>query len=335
MANTKVSIGVPVYNGERYLKAALDAIADQTFTDFEVIISDNASTDNTAKIARLFVERDERFRYVRNPENIGAARNFNRTFELASGEYFKWCAADDLITPDYLEKCVAVLDENPSVALCHTKVKVLDDEGKVVGEHWIELAYTASPSPSRRFGEFIRFSPTCFQVFGLFRTDVLRQTPLITSHIGSDKTLIAEICLRGQIAFIPEYLFFSRQHKGRSVKLEREKLAAWFDPRMKRSRAPSWRKWWENFRVVQRTPLPLGERLKSYGYVMLWPFSQRRVARLALDIVNIIAPGSWDLLWRFYERRFRPLGYSTDYYRYYERPEALTTYHENSEDTRA
>jgi len=317
----KVSIGTPVYNGERYLREALQAIARQTFTDFEVIICDNASTDGTEAIAREFVQRDSRFHYHRNQENIGAARNFNRTFDLARGAYFKWAAADDLISPDYLAKTVSVLDAAPAAALCYTKVRVIDDAGKVVGEHLVELQHTADASPSRRFGEFIRRSPTCFQVFGLFRADVLAQTPLIASHVGSDKTLIAEISLRGKVVYLPEPLFFSRQHGGRSVKLPREKLAAWYDPRSGRSRMPTWRKWRENLNAVHRVPLPPDEQLKSAWQAFMWAFSGRNLALLGLDVANAVAPGSWSRVWDFYERRFRPSGYSTENYRYFDQPQ--------------
>ena len=319
----KVSIGTPVFNGERYLREALEAIARQTFTDFEVIICDNASTDGTEAIAREFVQRDSRFHYHRNQENIGAARNFNRTFELARGAYFKWAAADDLISPDYLAKTVSVLDAAPAAALCYTKVRVIDDAGKVGGEHLVALQHTADDSPSRRFGEFIRRSPTCFQVFGLFRADVLAQTPLIASHVGSDKTLIAEISLRGKVVYLPEPLFFSRQHGGRSVKLPREKLAAWYDPRSGRSRMPTWRKWRGNFGAVRRVPLSPGERIKSAWQALRWGFSGRNLALLGLDVANAIAPGSWSRAWDFYERHFRPRGYSTEYYRYFEQPQDM------------
>ena len=145
----KVAIGLPVYNGERYLEAALDAIQAQTFTDYEVVICDNASTDRTEAICRAYEARDQRIRYYRNPANIGAAPNFNRTFELADGEYFKWFAADDLITPDYLEQCVAALDRNPDAVLCYTRVLVIDDDGKVVGEHLVELESSRRSSSQR------------------------------------------------------------------------------------------------------------------------------------------------------------------------------------------
>jgi glycosyltransferase involved in cell wall biosynthesis len=91
----KVSIGVPVFNGENYLAQALESILAQDFADFEVIISDNCSTDKTPEICTSFAKRDSRVKYFRNDSNIGASPNYNRTFELSRGEYFKWCAHDD------------------------------------------------------------------------------------------------------------------------------------------------------------------------------------------------------------------------------------------------
>jgi glycosyltransferase involved in cell wall biosynthesis len=124
---SKVSIGLPVFNGENYLEAAVDSILAQTFKDFELIISDNASTDRTQEICQRYCGRDSRVRYFRSEQNHGAAWNFNRVFELASGEYFKWAAHDDMIAPDFLQKCVAVLDEDPTVVLCHSQVQFINE----------------------------------------------------------------------------------------------------------------------------------------------------------------------------------------------------------------
>ena len=98
----RVSIGLPVYNGENFLEFALDSILGQTFQDFELIISDNASTDATESICRRYAAKDSRIRYYRNPNNQGAAQNYNRVFALARGEYFKWAAHDDVCKPNYL-----------------------------------------------------------------------------------------------------------------------------------------------------------------------------------------------------------------------------------------
>ena len=115
--NPKVSIGLPVYNGEKFLAEAIESILGQTFSDFELIISDNASTDRTEEIARSYAASDRRIRFVRQEGNRGASKNFGLVFELASGEYFKWAAYDDVLMPDFLTECVALLDDDPSAVL--------------------------------------------------------------------------------------------------------------------------------------------------------------------------------------------------------------------------
>src|SRR5215212_2547350 len=109
MSVPQVSLGVPVYNGEKYLAEALESLLQQDYADFEIIISDNASTDGTEEICRNFAGRDKRIRYYRNETNIGASPNYNRTFELARGRYFKWCAHDDVCLPAFVRRAAEVL----------------------------------------------------------------------------------------------------------------------------------------------------------------------------------------------------------------------------------
>ena len=104
----KVSVGLAVYNGERYLHDAISSIVTQTFRDFELIICDNDSTDGTREICLGFAAEDERIRYLRNPVNIGGVRNENRTMFLARGSTSSSQPHDDLIAPEFLERCVAV-----------------------------------------------------------------------------------------------------------------------------------------------------------------------------------------------------------------------------------
>ena len=101
---------MPVYNGEEYIALAIRAVLDQTFSDFELIISDNASEDRTEDICREFASLDSRIRYYRNSENIGTAGNNNRLLELARGEFFRWSNADDLFAPRFHELCLKALN---------------------------------------------------------------------------------------------------------------------------------------------------------------------------------------------------------------------------------
>ncbi len=157
MKNNKprVSIGLPVYNGENYLKDAIDSILSQTFTDFELIISDNASTDRTQDICQAYAVKDPRIRYYRIKQNQGAARNFNRVFELSLGGFFKWAAHDDIIASDYISKCVEVLDKDESIVLCNSKVKFINNYGKIIEDYNISSDKTNSQKPQDRFGYLI------------------------------------------------------------------------------------------------------------------------------------------------------------------------------------
>ena len=124
-ATRRLSIGLAVYNGERYLAEALTALLSQTYADFELIIADNASTDETESIARFFATKDQRVRYVRHSRNIGVNRNYQSVLDLARGELFRWAAADDLCAPTAVERCVRVLDANPSCVLAPSKTRAI------------------------------------------------------------------------------------------------------------------------------------------------------------------------------------------------------------------
>ncbi|HYB40791.1 MAG TPA: glycosyltransferase family A protein, partial [Candidatus Methylomirabilis sp.] len=131
----RVSVGVPVFNGDRFLRAALDSILGQTFQDYEIIISDNASEDGTEEICRDYATRDPRVRYSRLSTNLGANPNFNRVVELSRGTYFKLANADDLCNPDLLARCVAVLDGQREVVLCYGQTTLIGEDGVVLGDY--------------------------------------------------------------------------------------------------------------------------------------------------------------------------------------------------------
>lgn len=142
----RLSIGLPVYNGERYLSKSLTALLGQRYDDFELIISDNASTDGTEDICRDYLARDRRVKYVRQPRNIGLAPNHNFVFQQARGDLFKWASYDDLYGRDLLLRCVEALDEHPHVVLSHAHQALIDGTAKVTMAVDYSLATDSSRS---------------------------------------------------------------------------------------------------------------------------------------------------------------------------------------------
>src|SRR3982751_1385660 len=140
----RVSIGMPVRNGQRYIRQAIDSLLNQTFSDLELIVCDNASNDATESICRDYAARDSRVRYFRNPQNIGPAENHNKCFALSRGEYFKWHAHDDMCASTQLERCVEALDNDPSIVIAYPKTLIVDDAGNPVDEYEFPLRTDSS-----------------------------------------------------------------------------------------------------------------------------------------------------------------------------------------------
>jgi glycosyltransferase involved in cell wall biosynthesis len=274
----RLSIGLPVYNGERFLRFTLDSILTQTYTDFELIISDNASTDGTMLICQDYAARDNRIRYCRNLENIGSAANFNRVFDLARGHYFKWSAADDIISPTFLEKCIDVLDHDPSVVLSYTRSDRIDSSGTVDGTYDYPMQ-VSSPAAHLRFSDLILVNHFCIAIFGVMRRFELAKTPLIGKFVGSDRVLLAELGLRGRLYEISEYLFHRRDHPQASGRMFNVyNRLAWFDPT---NHSPInlvyWKVGWEYLRSINRVHLKMSEKAQCYQAVYKWFVMRRRV----------------------------------------------------------
>ncbi|MDV2502813.1 MAG: glycosyltransferase family 2 protein [bacterium] len=284
----RVSIGLPVYNGENYLEEAIESILAQTFEDFELLIGDNASTDATEEICQRYAVRDPRIRYVRNPENIGAHPNYNRLFEFSSGEYFKWAAHDDVCHPDFLLKCIEVLDRDPSVVLCYPRTRIIDEEGRTIKSEDARPKL-ASWKPSHRFLEAYRDIPT-HPILGVIRADVLRKTPLLGSYPSSDRVLMAELSLYGRFHEVPETLFFKRDHKRRFTRVHNlfraHQAAVWHDPaNAEKIIFPVWRQCAEYFHAINRPSLQWRDRIRCYLAMVGWLTRWRRLAGLLLDLL--------------------------------------------------
>ncbi|UCH38143.1 MAG: glycosyltransferase family 2 protein, partial [Candidatus Bathyarchaeota archaeon] len=267
-----VSIGLPVYNGETYIREAIDSILSQTYVDFELIIVDNASTDQTQKICLAYTDKDDRVRYIRNPHNVGAAENHNRAFRLSRSKYFKWAAHDDIIAPEYLSKCVSALEQDSSIALCQTLTLRIDEKG-VPSKKSHFLIRENSDKLYLRFGDLIKFNYPVFQIHGVIRHSVLKNTHLFGNYIGADRNLLAEIALQGRLFTISEYLFFNRYYPDRySLKYfnrpypDYQSAWRWWTPAQP-VKLPYLKRFTEYFFSVNNASLTTLERLLCYTQI--------------------------------------------------------------------
>lgn len=266
----RVSIGLAVYNGDEYLRSAIDSILAQTFTDFELVISDNASTDDTQAICREYAAEDPRVRYHRNEENIGGANNENLTFEMARAPYFRLAAHDDRLAPTLIERCVDVLDTDPDVVLCHAGAVSIDaddvEHGAVYREEGTESR------PSERLGSLCMREHWCEATYGLIRSDVLRRTQLQKNYTNSDRVLLCELALHGPFHLVREPLFYKRYHQGNEYKDWRGRMA-WFDPSLSasgKSGFPNWLELRDYLRIIVRAPIPMPERGRCLVATARW-----------------------------------------------------------------
>lgn len=278
-AAPRLSIGLPVYNGEKYLAESLDALLGQSYEDFELIISDNASTDGTADICRRFDRQDSRIRYIRQPENIGLARNHNFVFEQSAGQLFKWASYDDLYAHDLLERCVDALDENPHVVLAHSWTALVDDFGAVTKLLEYPLVTDSLRAPERF--QSMLFANGGDDVYGVIRADILRRTALHGSYHHADRVITTEFALHGPFHQVADWLYFRRDHaerEERACPTLRTRCANMDPRRADRLRHPAVRLYGEYIlgyvTAIRRAPLSPADRQQCYRYLAQWMVSR-------------------------------------------------------------
>jgi glycosyltransferase involved in cell wall biosynthesis len=285
---SRLSIGLPVYNGEKYLAESLDSLLGQTFEDFELIISDNASTDSTGDICQRYAKQDSRIRYIRQPRNIGLAANHNFVIGQARGDLFKWAADDDLCARDLVRDCVDALDEYPRVVLTHSKTAMIDGAGAVIRLYDYRVAVNSAHAPER-FRSML-FDGWDDYSYGVVRTGVLRQTPLLGSYHFADRTIVTEIGLHGPFYQVPDWLHFRREHADRPPWVTVRHRCATMDPRRaSRLRHPVARLYaeyaWSYISMIRRAPLTPAERQQCYRHLARW------AAGRALPVASRSLPG--------------------------------------------
>jgi glycosyltransferase involved in cell wall biosynthesis len=271
----RLSIGLPVYNSSTYVAESIEALLGQTFEDFELIISDNASTDNTGDICRSYGKLDSRVRYFRQRRNIGLAPNHNFCVMKAKGELFKWGAGDDLYARDLIGKCVAALDENPKVVLAHSWTAMIDGKGAVFQANEYPLATSASRAPER-FRSILNDSGGDDDG-GVMRKAVLLRTAMKESYHHADRTIIAELVLHGPFYQVPDWLYFRRDHpdraerahpgvRARCANMDPKRGNRWLNP-VPRLLAEYI---WAYIRMIRSAPLTPAERRECYQYLFDW-----------------------------------------------------------------
>lgn len=294
----RLTVGLPVYNGEEHLAESLDALLGQSYEDFELVISDNASSDGTAEICRSYQEQDSRIRYFRQPNNIGSAGNHNFLVDRAQGELFKWASHDDLYARDLLERCVAALDEHPQVVLAHSWTAMIDVSGTVTMALEYPLA-TASLRAPERFRSML-FGRGGDDFYGVMRAGVVRPVLRQGSHHHADRTMMTGVCLYGPFYQVPEWLYFRREHPEAALRRtdaqqggqswpERDwptgrARCANMDPRRANHLLhPTARLYaeyvWAYVAGIHRAPLSRADRWECYGYLAEWVAAKAHLAR--------------------------------------------------------
>jgi len=296
----RISLALPVYNGEKFIAGAIRSILSQDYCDFELIITDNASSDKTPEICREFAALDSRIRYFRNDRNLGAGPNYNLGFHLSTGEYFKWCSSDDLLTPNFIGACLRVLETNPQVALAYGTTQSIDQNGNEIPLVGSTMPDTRDEDPARRFRNIINRVGTCYEIFGMFRRRQLLLSSLHRPYYGSDRALLVEMSLFGQFVHVPGIVFYNREHPKRSINIADKKMRAlWHTADPKATRGL------EHLTLLKHlVQLAIRHRRtarlsKTLGAIFIWMMTPLQLLRYALEIVGIVMPSVRDPLRKF------------------------------------
>lgn len=290
----RVSIGLPVYNAENFLALSLDSLLSQTFEDLEIVVSDNGSTDRTPEICREFAARDSRVRYFHSEENHGAAWNFNRVFELARGEFFKWAAHDDLCSHDFIERCVDRLDQDPQAVWCHARRMEIDDAGQPISPQpkrtqdadEVLAAVCSATNVRDRFRAVLYAPPGIPDIYGVGRREALAKTGLHRSYYGADRVYLAELALLGPWLEIPERLFRLRLHSDQSCRIPTPHAQEHWVAGGQASRLPRQLRFVQSYVVlILKAPISIRDRLRCLAEVAGFAANQKKWHRLCIDVL--------------------------------------------------
>jgi glycosyltransferase involved in cell wall biosynthesis len=302
-----VTIGMPVYNGEQYIREAIEDFLNQTYGDFELIITDNCSTDGTWEICQQYAAKDSRIRLHQHDENIGANRNFNSIVPMARGRYFKWAAHDDRVALTYLDKCVQLLDQDTYVVLANSYTQLIDKDGQVFHD-WPDserIIYDSgdvvflgvdsndrkiqSSNPVDRFFATVVQTNWNHDIFGLIRLTELKKIPLLENYYGTDLRILADLSLRGRYAIVPAALFSNRRHPDQSLsKLSSKEKLEWSNPNSSKSEVTHrWLRFRGFMHAILNSPISLIERVQCLWVLVRYYARFKRIYGMLEDLSGL------------------------------------------------
>lgn len=282
-----LSIGMPAYNSEATIRGAVDCLLAQTFTDFELVVSDNASTDATWSIIEDYMRRDGRVRGIRQATNIGANSNYTAVFHAARGRYFKWASSNDYCGPTFLAQCVNRLEADRTTVLVAPRTRIFQTDTASFTEYNRDID-CLQENPVERYIHVATNMALNNVVNGVVRSEALRRTRLVEHYPGADVVLVGHLALQGRIVLLPEPLFYRRMDQATATHMMDDEavhrhhypVTTW------RSVMPSWRRNWGWIRTPLSMPLPMRDRWRAILWALRQAYWNR--ALLGKDLLDLL-----------------------------------------------
>jgi glycosyltransferase involved in cell wall biosynthesis len=259
-----LTIGMPVFNADQYIEQTISSILSQTFKDFKLVISDNASTDKTGNICKNFSRLDTRIQYIRHKKNMGGPKNWNFVARQANSKYFKWASANDLNHATMLEKCISILEEDDEIILCYPRTKLINDNGEII-ENYEDNMHILNSDPVSRFKRLLDSIRLNNAQYGVIRTTALLKTKLEGLYMSGDIPLMAELSLYGKYYEYPEFLYFRRVSEHAStINKDIRALRSFFNPQKKRLYFHRWKYYMDLIHRVARSNLGVIDKFNLF-----------------------------------------------------------------------
>ena len=278
MSTRKLIIGLPVYNGQKYLGRAIESHLSQSFSDFDLVIADNGSTDATPDISADYASKDKRVRYLRSPENRGLLWNHRRVLDAieSPGQYFRWAGADDILEPGLLQTMVSLLNARPEVEVVVPGTKNIDDNDQLIGTMPTTLDLQSSDVFERAHGVLVANYQHVI-AYGLLRASTLQLMRTGPRYPGWDAVFVWELALRGQLVQLASPSLLRRFHPGSISRVKTVKeLRKWVEPNAKAGiDFPHWNWSYERLRALIACPLSGWDRWRIGRFLARYTIWQR------------------------------------------------------------